>query len=89
MPSSLAWAISSSGGCAASSALGAALRSFSVANWLNESRSIACSSVGVRSKRPADCAFGMRAGFFLPRLLAAVNARPAVAAVRVPSRAPR
>ena len=80
-PSSLAWAQQLGRRCAAPRRpprrRGAARPS---ANSRTESRSICCSSVGVRSNRSVRPARGWRAG--RERFCAAANVRPALAAVR-------
>ena len=81
-PSSLAWVSSSSGAAQAVSASSAAGRRRSWPNSRTESRSRACSSDGVRSKRSEVRALGWRAG--RDRRCAAAKLRPAVAAVRAP-----
>ena len=84
-PSSAAWSSSSPGAPRRPRRRPAAAgRSSLAANSRNASRSICCSSVGVRSNSPLLEAGESRAG--RPSLVAAVNVRPAAPAARKPLR---
>ena len=79
-PSSLACESSSGGVALSASAASAAGRSLSRPKSRTDSRSMCCSSLGVRSKRSLRLARGWRAG--RESFCAAANVRPACAAVR-------
>lgn len=79
-PSSLAWLSSACGAAQSASACSAAGRIRCWAKSLTDSRSICCSSLGVRSNRSLRRARGWRAGF--DSFWAAAKVRPARAAVR-------